>query len=222
MNIRRTMSEIEWDDQTSEEYVRYMETVVPHDHQKFAARIARDWPEVPVGATVVDIAGGPAFLSLELVPHLTEPRLVVADLAPRMIEIGQERAQARGRTIEGHVCPAEALDLPDASADLVLCKHFVRLATDLDACLREMVRILRPGGRAYLIDFSADRPWIGALLLRTWVQLTAPPFLRANFSATMALGLSPASLLSRLKTAGFGDATVLRRSVSYLVRAVRA
>jgi ubiquinone/menaquinone biosynthesis C-methylase UbiE len=221
VNIRRTMSDIEWDDQTCQEYARYMETVVPHDHRRFAARIARDWPEVPAGATVVDIAGGPAFLSLELAPYLTEPRLVVADMAPRMIEIGHQRAAARGRTVEGHLCPAEALDLGDASADLVLCKHFVRLATDLDACLREMVRILKPGGRAYVIDFSADRPWFGAMLLRTWIQLTAPPFLRRNFRASMALGLPPANLLPRLTAAGFQGANVLRSSVSYLVRAVR-
>ncbi len=216
------MGEIEWDAETCREYARYMETVVPHDHRRFAARIARDWPEVPARATVVDIAGGPAFLSLELAPYLTQPRLVVADIAPRMIEIGRERARSRGQTVEGHVCPAEALDLPDASADLVLCKHFVRLATDLDACLREMVRILKPGGRAYFIDFSADRPWLGTILLRGWIQLTAPAFLRQNFHESMALGLSPASLLERLRAAGFEGADLLRSSVSYLVRAVRA
>jgi ubiquinone/menaquinone biosynthesis C-methylase UbiE len=216
------MSEIEWNDETCREYARYMESVVPHDHRKFAAQIARDWPEVPTGATVVDIAGGPAFLALELAPYLTEPRLVVTDLAPLMIEIGHQRAAARGRTVEGRVCPAEALDLPDASADLILCKHFVRLATDLDASLREMVRILKPGGRAYLIDFNADRPWLGAKLLHGWILLTAPAFLRAGFGATMALGLPAASLPPRLRAAGFRDADVLRSSVSYLVRAIRA
>jgi ubiquinone/menaquinone biosynthesis C-methylase UbiE len=220
--MRLTMSEIEWNDETCQQYARYMETVVPHDHRKFAARIARDWPEVPAHATVVDIAGGPAFLALELAPCLTEPRLVVTDLAPRMIELGHQRAAARGRTVEGRVCPAEALDLPDASADLVLCKHFVRLAADLEACLREMVRILKPGGRAYLIDFNADRPWLGAMLLRNWIKLTAPPFIRAGFSASMALGLPAASLPARLRAAGFAEADVLRNSVSYLVRAVRA
>lgn len=217
-----TMSEIEWNDETCQQYVRYMERVVPHDHRKFAARIAKDWPEVPARATVVDVAGGPAFLSLELAAHLTDPHLVVADVAPLMIEMGRQRAAARGISLESHVCAAEAMDLSDASADLVLCKHFLRLATDLDACLREMVRILKPGGRAYLIDFNADRPWLGAKLLHGWILLTAPPFIRASFGETMALGLSVASLPPRLRAAGFSDTQVLHGSVSYLVRAVRA
>jgi ubiquinone/menaquinone biosynthesis C-methylase UbiE len=215
------MGDIEWNEETCRQYAQYMESVVPHDHRKFAARIARDWPGVPTGATVVDIAGGPAFLALELAPYLQKPRLVVTDSAPIMLEIGHERAKARGFSVEGRLCGAEALDLPDASADLVLCKHFVRLATDIDASLREMVRILKPGGRAYLIDFNADRPWLGTMLLRTWIQLTAPPFLRAGFGATLATGLPAASLPARLRAAGFGEAEVLRSSVSYLVRAVR-
>jgi ubiquinone/menaquinone biosynthesis C-methylase UbiE len=212
---------IEWSAETSRAYARYMETNVPHDHRVAAKRIAADWPTLARGATVVDVAGGPAFLLLELAPLLAEPRLVVTDGSAEMIELGHERAKARGFELEGHVCPAEQLTLADGSADLVVCKHFLRLASDLDASLREMARILRPGGRAYFVDFNAERPWLGSKLLQLWILFTAPSFIRWSFGKTMALGLPASSLPARLRAAGFASAEVLRSSVSYLVRATR-
>jgi ubiquinone/menaquinone biosynthesis C-methylase UbiE len=215
------MSDIEWSDENSRAYARYMETNVPRDHRPFAQRILADWPDIPAGATVVDIAGGPGFLILELAPGLKHPRLIVTDISPAMIELGHERARARGFQLQAELCSAEKLGLSAGSVDLVLCKHFLRLAGDADAALREMARVLKPGGRAYLIDFNAERPWLGAKLLHFWIMLTAPPFLRQSFGATMKLGWAASTVPPRVLAAGFSRAEVLRSSVSYLVRATR-
>lgn len=215
------MSEIEWSDENSRAYARYMEKNVRFDHRRFAEYIAADWPQAPAGGLVLDVAGGPAFLLLEVARHLREPRLMVADSSPVMIEIGRERAARQGFTLEARLCPAEKLDLPDGCVDLVLCKHFLRLATDTDASLREMARVLKPGGRAYFIDFNGERPWLGATLLQLWIQLTAPKFLRHGFRASMATGLRASCLPARMRAAGFADAEILRDGVSYLVRAAR-
>jgi ubiquinone/menaquinone biosynthesis C-methylase UbiE len=214
------MNELEWSEEASRAYARYMESNVRHDHRPFAARIAADWPELPPSATVVDVAGGPAFLLLELAPLLREPRLVVTDGSATMVELGRERARARGREIDGRVCPAEKLDLADGTVDLIVCKHFLRLAEDADACLREMVRVLRPGGRAYLIDFNREGPWLGARLLHLWIALTAPAFIRRSFGETMGRGWPASSVPARAEAAGFARGAVLHRGVSYLVRAM--
>lgn len=216
-----TTADLEWTEEMSREYARYMEMNVKYDHREWAKMIAADWPQVPASASVVDVAGGPAFLLLEVAPLLKEPQLILTDGSPLMITIGQERAAPRHYEIEGHVCLAEQLALPDATADLVLCKHFLRFAQDLDQSLREMARVLKPGGRAYLIDFNGEGPWLGSLLLRLWIRCTAPTFISTNFARSMALGLPAASLPERIKAAGFSEAVVLYSGVSYLIRAVR-
>lgn len=215
------MSDVEWTDEMSRMYARYMETNVRHDHRGWARRIAADWSARPPQPTIVDVAGGPAFLLLEVAPLVEKPRLVVTDGSAVMIELAHERAKARDCTVEGHVCGAEKLDLADASADLVLCKHFLRLAPDLDGSLREMARVLKPGARAYLVDFNREGPKWLARLLHLWILLTAPSFISKFFGATLAAALPASSLPQRLRAAGFAQADVIHSGVSYLVRAVR-
>jgi ubiquinone/menaquinone biosynthesis C-methylase UbiE len=215
------MAEMEWTEAMSRDYARYMESNVKHDHREWAKKIAADWPEAPAGATVVDVAGGPAFLLLEVAPHLKNPRLVLTDASEVMVKVAQERAADRGFKIETLLCPAEKLGLPDAGADLILCKHFLRFAPDIAAVLQEMARVLKPGGRAYCIDFNPDGPRFGAWLLRSWIKLTAPPFIRANFAATMHIGPPASSLPERFCRAGFSSAELLHPGVSYLVRAIK-
>ena len=215
------MGDIEWTEQVSREYTRYMETVVRHDHRPCAQRILADWPDCPAGATVVDVAGGPGFMLLELGPHVPRARMILTDISEAMIELGRERARARGHEIEGKVCPAERLDLPDAAADLLVCSHFLRLAPDLDGTLREAARVLRPGGRAYFADFNQEGSWPLKRLLHLWIVLTAPAFFRRSFGETLRIALPASTLPARLRAAGFRDARVVHDGVSFLVRADR-
>jgi ubiquinone/menaquinone biosynthesis C-methylase UbiE len=215
------MAEVEWTEEMSRLYAAYMKRNVKHDHRRWAEWIARDWPEAPAGATVADVAGGPAYLLLELAPRLKSPRLVLTDSSPVMVKLAGEQGERLGLAIETHLCPAEKLDLPDASVDLVTCKHALRFAPDQDAVLRELARVTKPGGRAYCIDFNPDGPRLGSLLLLSWIKLTAPRFIAANFGPSMRMGPSPDALLARFRAAGFRAADLLHPGVSYLIRAVR-
>jgi ubiquinone/menaquinone biosynthesis C-methylase UbiE len=215
------MSEPEWTEEVSREYTRYMEKNLRYDTRPWARRIAADCSDLAAGAAVLDVAGGPAFLLLELAPLLPSPRLLLADSAPAMIQLGQERAAARGLTLEGYACPAEKLELPAASVDVVVCKHFLRLAADADAVLGELARVLKPGGRAYIVDFNGEAPWLGGAMLRLWIRLTAPEYLSANFGESFKKGLPASTLPDRLTRAGFREASVLVGKVAYLVRGTR-
>jgi ubiquinone/menaquinone biosynthesis C-methylase UbiE len=215
------MSEQEWTEELSRDYTRYMEKNLRYDTRPWARRIAADCSDLPAGAAVLDVAGGPAFLLLELAPLLPSPRLLLADFAPTMIKLGQERAAARGLTVEGYTCPAEKLGLPAASVDVAICKHFLRLASDVDAVLGELARVLKPGGRAYIVDFNGEAPRLGATMLRFWIRLTAPKYLSVDFDRSIRTGLPASTLPERLVRAGFREADVLAGGVAYLVRGTR-
>lgn len=215
------MADTEWTEAQSQAYLAYMESNVKYDHRRWAEAIARDWPDLPEGATVVDLAGGPAFLSLELAPLLRRPRIVVADFSATMLARARQRAAQRGREIEVLECPAEALAMPSGSADLVICKHFIRLAKAVDPVLCEAARVLRPGGRAYFVDFAGDGPLPGRILLYLWIRATGPKVITDMFWGTMKSGFRAADVARRLEAAGFARATVLSSGVSYLVRGDR-
>jgi demethylmenaquinone methyltransferase/2-methoxy-6-polyprenyl-1,4-benzoquinol methylase len=73
-----------------------------------------------------------------------------------MLRVGRDRLTDRGivRGLSWVQCNAEALPFPDASFDLVTIAFGLRNVTDKDAALREMRRVLRPGGQVRVLEFS--------------------------------------------------------------------
>lgn len=90
---------------------------------------------------------------------------VGADPSPLMAEIAVRRNRRlvkKGR-VRVAVSGAEALPFADAAFDKVLCVHVVYFWADLDACLREIARVMKPGGRmALLFRTDADRAAVAA------------------------------------------------------------
>ncbi|HUR70219.1 MAG TPA: methyltransferase domain-containing protein [Candidatus Thermoplasmatota archaeon] len=101
------------------------------------------------GERVLDVASGDGE------PALTIARLVLpggsvlgVDLSERMVDAARERAKAAAiGGVDFQVMDAEKLTLPDASFDLVTCRFGLQIVTDPDAAIREMLRVLKPGGR---------------------------------------------------------------------------
>ena len=82
-----------------------------------------------------------------------------ADPSPLMVEIALRRNRKLMRTqrIEVIVARADALPFPDAAFDKAMCVHVVYFWADLDAPLREIARVLKPGGRlAMVLRTNAD------------------------------------------------------------------
>jgi ubiquinone/menaquinone biosynthesis C-methylase UbiE len=215
------MSEQEWTEEMSRIYAAYMRRNIRFDHRQWAHRIAADASRAGSGVTIAEVAGGNGFLLFELAALFHEPRLLLTDSSRLMTELAHEEANARHLQVETRLCPAEKLDLPDTTTDLVVCKHAIRMLADVDAALREMRRILKPGGTAYLIDFSGDASWLRKRLLDTWIKLTAPAFLGHYFWKSINTGLRPSRLIEKLGQAGFSDSRMLAHGVSYLIRATK-
>lgn len=107
----------------------------------------------PAPASVLDVGCGTGRLLRAAAVRWPEAQLIGVDPAEGMVDIA--RALTPGATI--HRGLAQSLPLPDASVDLVFSTLSFHHWGDQAAGVREIARVLRPGGRFILVDFAAPR-----------------------------------------------------------------
>ena len=115
---------------------------------------------IRTGDRVLDLAGGTGDIAALLKPVVGEAgEVVVGDINAAMLGVGRDRLLDRGllRGLAWVQMNAEALPLPDATFDAVTIAFGLRNVTDKDQALREMARVLKPGGRALVLEFSRVR-----------------------------------------------------------------
>jgi demethylmenaquinone methyltransferase / 2-methoxy-6-polyprenyl-1,4-benzoquinol methylase len=123
--------------------------------------------DLAAGEWVADVCGGTADLA-QLAARALGPwgRVVVYDFNRAMLDIGRAKVREAGqaREIAFVQGDAEKIALPDGSFDAVMVGFGIRNLTDMDQGLREMHRILKPGGRLLVLEFSKPtNPWFRAL-----------------------------------------------------------
>jgi len=109
------------------------------------------------GDAVLDLAGGTGDIAALLLPLVGERgQVVLGDINGAMLRTGRDRLIDRGlvRNLYYAQLNAQALPFPDASFDAVTIAFGLRNVTDKQAALREMHRVLRPGGRVLILEFS--------------------------------------------------------------------
>jgi demethylmenaquinone methyltransferase/2-methoxy-6-polyprenyl-1,4-benzoquinol methylase len=109
------------------------------------------------GQRVLDIAGGTGDLAAkfsELVGK--DGEVVLADINGSMLNVGRERLVDRGilNNMEYVQANAECLPFPDNHFNCITIAFGLRNVTDKDAALRSMLRVLKPGGRLLVLEFS--------------------------------------------------------------------
>jgi demethylmenaquinone methyltransferase / 2-methoxy-6-polyprenyl-1,4-benzoquinol methylase len=120
-------------------------------------RIAVQLSNVRKGEQVLDLAGGTGDLTTLFEQRVgVEGNVVLADINAQMLRTGRNRLIDRG--LVGNVqytqVNAECLPFADNSFDCVCIAFGLRNVTDKDAALRSMYRVLKPGGRAIVLEFS--------------------------------------------------------------------
>jgi ubiquinone/menaquinone biosynthesis C-methylase UbiE len=124
------------------------------EFRALAGRIAAQLPARGSSGSALEVAPGPGFLSIELARRGLQVRAV--DISRTFVELARQNAAAAGVTAQFEVGDAAALPVADGSVDFVVCRAaFKNFAEPLQA-LREMRRVLRPGGTALLIDMRRD------------------------------------------------------------------
>jgi len=113
---------------------------------------------VRAGDAVLDLAGGTGDIAALLLPLVGDKgSVVLGDINAAMLRTGRDRLLDQGfvRNLDYAQLNAEALAFPNASFDAVTIAFGLRNVTDKDAALREMYRVLKPGGRVLILEFSA-------------------------------------------------------------------
>ncbi len=111
------------------------------------------------GEQVLDMAGGTGDIAFRMAAK--GARVTVSDINHDMLAVGMKRAKARG--IDGliwQVENAEKLSFADACFDAYTIAFGIRNVTDIPAALREAHRVLKRGGRFYVLEFSTSE-WPG-------------------------------------------------------------
>jgi len=109
------------------------------------------------GDSVLDIAGGTGDLAAKFARIVgSEGRVVLADINESMLQVGRDKLLDTGQisNIEFVQADAQTLPFPDNSFDCITIAFGLRNVTDKDKALRSMLRVLKPGGRLLVLEFS--------------------------------------------------------------------
>ena len=101
--------------------------------------------DVRAGERVLDVAAGNGNATLAAARRFAD--VTSTDYVPALLDKGRERARAEDLSVQFQVADAEALPFDDGSFDVVLSTFGVMFAPDQKRAAREMLRVLRPGGR---------------------------------------------------------------------------
>ena len=111
------------------------------------------------GQKALDIAGGTGDLALAFAKKVGKTGQVVhTDINEAMLSTGRNRLIDLGISLPTVVCDAEKLPFPDAYFDLVSVAFGLRNMTHKDVALTEMCRVLKPGGKLLVLEFSKVAP----------------------------------------------------------------
>ena len=172
---------------------------------------------VQPGMQVLDIAGGTGDLARAFAKRAGPTgRVVLTDINEAMLRTGRDRLLDQGVVIPTAACDAERMPFADASFDLASVAFGLRNMTHKDAALKEMCRVLRPGGRLLVLEFSKPAPllqkpydWYSFKFMPLMGKLIAKDADSYRYLAeSIRVHPDQATLKAMMKDAGFGHVDV--------------
>jgi ubiquinone/menaquinone biosynthesis C-methylase UbiE len=167
----------DWEASTYDEKwsISYDQRCIDYARDRFVAAVGRDdlarWPY----GEALELGSGTGFFLLNLMQAGVAAKGHVTDLSPGMVQAAVRNGTELGLDVEGRVADAESIPYDDASVDLVVGHAVLHHIPDVELALREVLRVLRPGGR---FVFAGEPTTIGDWYARrlgrvTWKATTA-------------------------------------------------
>ena len=107
------------------------------------------------GATILELAPGPGYLAIQLA-KLGNYHIVGLDISATFVEIARAKAKEAGVDIDFRLGNAAQMPLADGLFDLIVCSAAFKNFAEPVKALDEMFRVLKPGGKALIIDLRPD------------------------------------------------------------------
>ena len=164
--------------------------------------------------TILDVATGTGDMAIMAAKLLDVEKITGIDLSENMLELGRKKIEKEGlkSKIELQKGDGETINFPDNSFDAVMVAFGVRNFEHLENGLREMQRVLKPGGTLVVLEFSTPQFMFSKKLYNLYMGIVAPEIARwfkQNKAAYKYLNNSAnafpnrKNFLSLLNTAGF-------------------
>lgn len=134
---------------------RWYDKTTRRDLPEFKALARRVAGTLPAGANVLEVAPGPGFFAIELA-KIGKYQITGLDISKSFVEIAKRNARQEGIEVDFRQGNASQMPFAEAGFDFLLCRAAFKNFSDPVGALREMRRVLKPGGRALLIDLRKD------------------------------------------------------------------
>lgn len=159
--------------------------------RKTAKAVAKGHP-----LSILDLATGTADLAIELARRNPQAHIIGMDFSEKMLEIGREKVVKYGLESQIELQPGDAAALPfrDNSFDAVTVAFGVRNFEHLDKGLSEICRVLKPGGQAFILEFSMPERFPVKQLYQLYFKHILPRIGRAVSKDPAAYAYLPASV----------------------------
>jgi demethylmenaquinone methyltransferase / 2-methoxy-6-polyprenyl-1,4-benzoquinol methylase len=164
------------------------------------------------GVKVLDLCCGTGDMALALRTQAPQAEITGADFSHSMLVLASKK-NSQPRRIKWVEADALQLPFPDQSFDLITSAFGFRNLADYDAGLREIVRVLRPGGECGILEFSEPQGMMGkiydvyfkSILPRIGRLISGNSGAYSYLPASVERFPQPPEILSRMKAAGFRD-----------------
>lgn len=128
---------------------------------------------------VLDIAAGTGEPGLTIATMLSGGKVYVTDIAENMVEIARENAVRRGiENVETITCEVSELPFADNTFDSICCRFGFMFFPDMELAAKEMVRVLKPGGRMATSVWNVPEKnfWVKAIMgsINKNIQMPSP------------------------------------------------
>ncbi len=146
--------------------ISYDERCIGYARDRFVGIAgAGGWPY----GDALELGSGTGFFLLNLMQAGVAARGYLSDISPGMVEVAVRNGARLGLDVDGRVADAEELPYADASMDLVVGHAVLHHVPDVEQALREVLRVLRPGGR---FVFAGEPTRLGDVVARRLSRVT--------------------------------------------------